>query len=166
MPARPILLYPDPLLRQVAAVVDDFGSDLSLLAADLTDTLLAVSAIGLAGPHIGALQRVVVARLEPGGEARTYVNPVVAWASPELASHEEGSVSMPGMRDTITRPERVRIRFQTITGDTQEEPLAGFPAAVLQHEIDQLDGVFWIDRLSRLKRDRLLKRYSKLRASR
>jgi peptide deformylase len=138
-----------------------FGQELSALAQDVADTLGAASALGLTAPHIGVLQRVFVVRLEPGGDTRVYVNPVVTWASPELASHEEGSVSMPGVRETIARPARVRIAFQTLAGEMQEEEAEGFPAAILQHEIDQLDGVFWIERLSRLKRDRLIRRYTK-----
>jgi peptide deformylase len=155
-------MFPDPRLREAAALVEAFGPELAVLAADLADTLGAVSAIGLAGPHVGIMQRIVVVRLEPGAETRIYVNAAVAWASAETAAHEEGSVSMPGVRDAITRPERVRITYRTLAGDSAEEELAGFPAAVLQHEIDQLDGIFWIDRLSRLKRERLVKRYGKL----
>ena len=158
-------MFPDPRLRQAALSVTEFGPALATLAADLGDTLGAVSAIGLAGPHVGALCRVVVVRLEPGAETRFFVNPEVTWVSTELAGFEEGSVSMPGIRETITRPDRVRIRYRTLAGEAGEEEMTGFPAAVLHHEIDQLDGVFWIDRLSRLKRDRLVKRYSKLRAT-
>jgi peptide deformylase len=162
MSVRPLVLFPDPRLRQAASPVTAFGPELAALVQDVTDTLGAVSAIGLTAPHLGVLQRVVVVRLEPGAEIRVYVNPVVIWASPEIASHEEGSVSMPGVRETIIRPARIRISFQTETGEVRLEEAAGFPAAVLQHEIDQLDGIFWIDRLSRLKRERIVKRYGKL----
>jgi peptide deformylase len=162
MTVRPLVLFPDPRLRMPAEPVTDFGPDLAALAEDIADTLSAVSAIGLTAPHIGIARRVVLVRLEPGAETRIYVNPSVMSASAEMAAHEEGSVSMPGVRDAITRPARLRISFRTLTGDAVEEEWAGFPAAVLQHEIDQLDGIFWIDRLSRLKRDRLVKRYGKL----
>ncbi len=161
MAVRPLVIFPDPRLRQPAAPILAFDDGLASLAGDVVDTLSAVSAIGLTAPHIGVLQRIVVLRLEPGAETRVYVNPVVTWASEEVASHEEGSVSMPGIREAITRPERVRISFRTLSDETQEEEMAGFPAAVMQHEIDQLDGIFWIDRLSRLKRDRLAKRFAK-----
>jgi peptide deformylase len=162
MPVRPLVLFPDPQLRVPAEPVGHFGPELAALVRDVADTLGAVSAIGLTAPHIGVRQRVVVVRLEPGAETRVYVNPAVTWASPEVAAQEEGSVSMPGVREAITRPARVRISFRTLAGETAEEEAAGFPAAVLQHEIDQLDGIFWIDRLSRLKRDRLVKRFGKL----
>ena len=161
MPVRPLVLFPDPRLREAAAAISTFGPEAEGLAQDVVDTLGAVSAIGLTAPHIGVLQRIVAIRLEPGAETRVYVNPAVTWASPETAAHEEGSVSMPGIRETILRPARVRISFRTLAGELREEEAAGFPAAVLQHEIDQLDGIFWIDRLSRLKRDRLVKRYGK-----
>ncbi|NNM75103.1 peptide deformylase [Enterovirga aerilata] len=162
MAVRPLVMFPDPRLRQAAEPIGDFGPDLAALARDLADTLAAVAAIGLAAPHIGVLRRVVVVRLEPGAETRFFVNPAIAWAAPEIASHPEGSVSMPGLRETVARPARVRIAFRTLDGEAREEEAEGFAAAVLQHEIDQLDGIFWIDRLSRLKRDRLVKRHGKL----
>jgi peptide deformylase len=87
----------------------------------------------------------------------------VAWASTERAAHTEGSVSMPAVTEQIERPAVVRVRYQDLSGTVCEEEAKGFRAACLQHEMDQLDGVFWIDRLSRLKRDRLVKRFDKLR---
>jgi peptide deformylase len=162
MPARPLLLYPDPRLRQPAAHVEEFGPGVEALAADLGHTLSAVSAIGLTGPHIGVLRRVIVVRMEPGEALRTCVNPAVLWTSPEMTAHEEGSVGMPGIRERIKRPARVRVAYQDLTGERHEVEAAGFEAAVLQHEIDQVEGVFWIDRLSRLKRDRAVKRFGKL----
>ena len=162
VPVRPLVLFPDARLRLPAEPVLTFGSELAALVQDVVDTLAAASAVGLTAPHIGAGQRVVAVRLRPDAETRIYVNPAVTWTSPELSAHEEGSVSMPGVREAITRPARIRLSFQTPSGELMEEEAAGFPAAVLQHEIDQVDGVFWIDRLSRLKRDRLVKRYGKL----
>lgn len=162
MPARALVQYPDPRLSLAAATVEVFGPSLETVAEDVRDTLLAASALGLTAPHIGILQRVVVARLAPDDAPRVYVNPSVMWASPETMSHEEGSVSMPGIRERITRPMRIRIGYRDLAGVPHEEELTEFSAAILQHEIDQLDGIFWIDRLSRLKRERLLKRFAKL----
>lgn len=161
MPARPLVLFPDPRLAQKAAPVEAFGPDLQAVAEDVRETLLAVSALGLTAPHIGVLQRVVVARMAPEDAPRIYVNPVLLWASPETATHDEGSVSMPGLRERITRPARIRVGYRDLAGSPHEEEAEDFAAAILQHEIDQLDGLFWIDRLSRLKRERLLKRFSK-----
>ena len=162
MPARPLVLFPDPRLRQPAAEVTEFGADLQALAGDLSDTLAAVGAIGLTAPHIGVLARIMAVRLEPGTETRLYVNPRLTRTSAELEIHEEGSVSMPGMRENIGRPAEIAFAYQDLSGDERQVMAMGWEAAVLQHEIDQLDGVFWIDRLSRLKRDRLVKRYAKL----
>jgi peptide deformylase len=161
MPARSLVLFPDPRLSLAAAPVETFDADLAALAEEIRETLLSVSALGLTAPHIGVLRRVVVARMTPEDEPRVFVNPTVLWASPETAMHDEGSVSMPGARERIARPARLRIAFRDLAGTPHEEEAEGFPAAILQHEIDQLDGIFWIDRLSRLKRERLLKRFAK-----
>ncbi|WP_070999433.1 peptide deformylase [Methylobacterium sp. C1] len=161
MPARPLVLFPDPRLTRPAEPVDAFGPSLQALADDVRDTLMAESAIGLTAPHIGVPARLVVVRMSPDESARIYVNPVVSWASPETATHDEGSVSMPGVRERIARPARIRLSYRDLDGSAREAETEVFPAAVLQHEIDQLDGVFWIARLSRLKRERLLKRFEK-----
>ncbi len=160
MTIRPILRYPDPRLNQKAAEVTAFDAALKALAADLLDTMRAAPGVGITGPHIGVMQRVVV--IELGGDVRTYVNPVVEWASSETTRITEGSVSMPGVNDEVERPEKVRVRFRDLDGAEKVEEADGFRATCLQHEIDQLDGIFWIDRLSRLKRDRLTKRFAKL----
>jgi peptide deformylase len=104
-----------------------------------------------------------VIELEGMNGASVYVNPDVVWASPEKARHVEGSVSMPGVTDELERPARVRVRYQDLDGAPREVEAEGLLSVCLQHEIDQLDGIFWIDRLSRLKRERLIKRYDKLR---
>ena len=160
MAVHPIVQFPDPRLRQKAAEVTAFGEALKTLAADLLDTMRAAPGVGITGPHIGDMRRVVV--IELGGDVRTYVNPVVEWSSPETTRITEGSVSMPGVNDEVERPAKVRVRFRDLEGAEKVEEADGFRATCLQHEIDQLDGVFWIDRLSRLKRDRLTKRFAKL----
>ena len=165
MPARTLVQYPDRRLSLAASPISDFGPSLKSTADDVRDTLLAVSAIGLTAPHIGIPERVMVIRLSPDEDLRIYVNPQVLWASSDTAIHDEGSVSMPGVRERITRPAGIRFGFQDLDGSTREEEVEGFEAAVVQHEIDQLDGIFWIDRLSRLKRDRLLKRFEKLKSA-
>ena len=163
MPCRPLVLFPDPRLCRPATPVEAFGPGLKALADDVRDTLLAVSALGLTAPHVGVPARVMVARMAPEADPRVYVNPVLLWASSDMARHDEGSVSMPGVREQITRPARIRFGYRDLDGLAREAEADGFQAAIVQHEIDQLDGLFWIDRLSRLKRDRLLKRFDKLR---
>lgn len=160
MTIHPIVRFPDPRLRQKAAEVTAFDDALKALAADLLDTMRVAPGVGITGPHIGVMQRVVV--IELGGDVRTYVNPVVEWSSPETTRIAEGSVSMPGINEEIERPAKVCVRFRDLDGAERMEEADGFRATCLQHEIDQLDGIFWIDRLSRLKRDRLTKRFAKL----
>lgn len=162
MAVRPILRYPDPRLRRPAAEVTTFDADLAALADDLLATMRAAPGVGITGPHVGDLRRVVVLQLGPTEPVAVYVNPTITWASAETIRHVEGSVSMSGVRDELERPAQVRVRFQHLDGAVDEEAAEGFRAVCLQHEIDQLDGIFWIDRLSRLKRDRLVKRFAKL----
>ncbi len=163
MAIRPILRFPHPLLRTPAAAVTLFDPALAALADDLLQTMRAAPGIGITAPHIGIMQRVVVIEINAESGVRTYVNPVVISHAPETMRHVEGSVSMPGVTEEIERPRSVRIRFQTLGGDIREEEADGFPGICLQHEIDQLDGIFWIQRLSRLKRERVIKRFEKLR---
>ncbi|TGQ63853.1 peptide deformylase [Mesorhizobium sp. M00.F.Ca.ET.186.01.1.1] len=162
MAVRPIIKFPNPLLRAVADPVEVFDSDLSSLAGDLVDTMHAAPGIGITGPHIGILKRLVVIQVPPAAKPGIYVNPSVVEASTEMIRHTEGSVSMPGVTEDIDRHARVRIRYQDLDGNEQLEDADGLLAVCHQHEIDQLDGLFWTHRLSRLKRDRLIKRYDKL----
>ena len=162
MPIRPIIRYPDPRLALQAEPVTVFDGALRALANDLLETMHAAPGIGITAPHIGISLRVVVLDLDPVGGARTYVNPEITWASPDMILHQEGSVSMPGVNDEISRHARVRISYQDIDGNMQTEESEGLRAVCHQHESDQLNGLFWIKRLSRLKRERLIKRFEKL----
>jgi peptide deformylase len=162
MTVLPILQFPDPRLRQVAAPVTAFDDDLRRLAADLRDTMRAAEGIGITAPHVGVRLRVVVLQLAPDEDARTYVNPAIDWASDEVARHQEGSVSMPGVAEEVERSARVRVRYQDLDGTQRSEEADGLRAVCHLHEIDQLDGIFWIQRLSRLKRERAVKRYERL----
>ena len=163
MAPRPLVLYPDPRLREQAKPVTAWDDELQALARDVLDTLSAVAAVGLTASHLGDLRRLVVIRLEPGAEPRTYVNPELVWTSPARAVHTEGSVSMPGVTEAVERSAVVKVRYQDLSGAVYEEEAQGFRAACLQHEIDQLNGMFWLERLSRLKRERAIKRLAKLR---
>jgi peptide deformylase len=162
MPIHPIIRYPDPRLALPAQAVTVFDGALRDLAHDLLETMHAAPGIGITGPHIGISLRVVVLDLDPIDGARTYVNPEIIWASPETILHQEGSVSMPGVNDDIMRHARVRISYHDVHGNLQTEESEGLRAVCHQHEIDQLNGLFWIKRLSRLKRERLIKRFDKL----
>ena len=162
MTVRPIVRYPDRRLGTPARPVTMFDDALRELAADLLDTMRAAPGIGITAPHIGVPLRVVVLELDARIGAQTYANPQVEWASPEMILHKEGSVSMPGVNDEVQRHARVRISYQDIDGNTHSEESDGLRAVCHQHEIDQLDGMFWIQRLSRLKRERLVKKYEKM----
>lgn len=162
MAIRPIVRYPDPRLALTAQPVTVFDGALHELAADLLDTMHAAPGIGITAPHIGVSLRVVVLDLDPNDGARTYVNPEIIWVSPEMIMHQEGSVSMPGVNEDIERHARARISYHDIDGNKQTEESQGLRAVCHQHEIDQLNGIFWIRRLSRLKRERLIKRFEKV----
>lgn len=154
--------YPDPALKSRCAAVTTFDAGLKALADSLHAAMTAAPGVGITAAHCGILQRVVVLDLAELGGRRDYVNPELLSASNETMEHTEGSVSMLGMTDTVIRPRRVDIRYRTLDGAERLETLEGFAAICMQHEIDQLDGIFWIQRLSRLKRERLLKKWDKL----
>ena len=162
MTIRPILRYPDPRLALPAEPVTAFDGALRELAQDLRETMHAAPGIGITAPHIGVALRVVVLELDPVEGATTYVNPQILWASPDVILHLEGSVSMPGVRDNVQRHARVRVGYHDLDGQVRIEEAEGLRAVCHQHEVDQLDGLFWIRRLSRLKRERLIKRFEKL----
>ena len=165
MAIRPIIRFPDPRLRQRAEPIVTVDEEVRTLAQDLLETMRAAPGIGITAPHLGILRRLVVIQLESGIEPHISINPEIVWSSTEMLRHVEGSVSMPGVTDELERPARVRVRYKALDGVEREEEAEGLMAVCLQHEIDQLDGVFWIDRLSKLKRDRLIKRFEKLQRS-
>ncbi|WP_442981132.1 peptide deformylase [Rhizobium sp. SL42] len=153
--------YPDPALKSRCSEVTVFDADLKALADNLHAAMTAAPGVGITAAHCGILQRVVVLDLPELGGRRDYVNPELLAASDDTMEHTEGSVSMPGMTETIARPRLIEIRYRTLDGQKRFETLEDFAAICMQHEIDQLDGLFWIHRLSRLKRERLLKKWEK-----
>ncbi len=162
MAVRAIVRFPDARLSTVAAPVEAFDAELRTLADDLYDTMRAAPGIGITAPHIGVSKRVVVLQLTPDEPVRVYINPAIAWASEEKTRYAEGSVSMPGVTDEIERSARVRVSYRTLDGQEASEEAEGLLAVCHQHEIDQLDGIFWIQRLSPLRRERVVKRFQKL----
>jgi peptide deformylase len=160
MSIREIVKFPDSRLRQKASTIVVFDDRVKALADDLLDTLRSVSGIGITGPHIGEPWRIMVLELSPG-DVCIYVNPTIDWQSAEDQGHEEGSVSMPDASEIIRRPARVRVTYQDLAGTQITDEADGLLAVCLQHEIDQLDGIFWTQRLSRLKREILVKKWRK-----
>nr|WP_018854954.1 MULTISPECIES: peptide deformylase [unclassified Rhizobium] len=155
--------FPDIGLKTVCEPVEIFDQRLRDLADDLLDTMRAAPGVGITAAHIGVFLRVAVIELGRNEGVRHYVNPEIVSVSDDTIRHVEGSVSMPGMTDEVVRPKAIRVRYRDLTGVVHEEEAEGFLAVCIQHEIDQLDGIFWIQRLSRLKRERLVKRWEKLR---
>ncbi|CDN93920.1 peptide deformylase [Agrobacterium tumefaciens] len=162
MAIRPILPYPHAGLSETCAPVTIFDHHLQELVTDLTDTMRAAPGVGITAAHIGVRQRVFVLELTPGN-VLTYINPEILSRSAKTMRHVEGSVSMPGFTEEVERPSQIEVRFQDAAGMEHSQAAEGFHAICIQHEIDQLDGIFWLKRLSKLKRDRLVKKWEKSR---
>ncbi len=156
--------YPHPVLKQKAekvAVVDD---ELRRLFDDMLETMYAENGCGLAAPQVGILKRMVVIDIAREGEKPAPIfmaNPEIVWASDEYEVCEEGCLSVPEMRAEVERPARVKIRYLDYDGQECELAAEDFLAVAAQHELDHLDGILYIDHLSRLKRQMLLKKYKK-----
>ncbi len=168
MALREILIVPDPILKQVSKPVETVDDDLRALMDDMLETMYAAPGIGLAAIQVGVAKRVIVMDLAREGEPpapRHFVNPEIIWASEETAPYEEGCLSVPDIFDEIERPARVKLRYLDYHGKTVEEDAEGLFAVCIQHEMDHLDGVLFIDHLSRLKREQAVKKVKKARAA-
>ncbi|CCM75741.1 peptide deformylase [Rhizobium mesoamericanum] len=163
MAVRPILQFPSVGLRTPCKPVDVFDEQLHRLGDDLLETMRAAPGVGITAAHIGVFLRLFVIELDREEGACFYVNPEITFASNQMIRHVEGSVSMLGLTDEVERSKAIRVRYRDLNGEECEEEAEGFRAVCIQHEIDQLDGIFWIQRLSRLKRERLIKRWDKVR---
>jgi peptide deformylase len=164
MAIRSLVLLPDPRLKQVSAPVTKVTSQIRKLADDMFDTMYDAPGIGLAAIQIGEPYRLVTIDLAKPEEDRkpvVYINPEVVWSSSELSIYEEGCLSIPEYYAEIERPNSVRVRYMDMEGVTQEMAVDGLLATCLQHEIDHLNGVLFIDYLSKLKRDRITKKFAK-----
>ena len=164
MALRDILLVPDPILKKVSAPVEAVDDDLRALMDDMLETMYAAPGIGLAAIQIGVAKRVIVmdlARAEEPKAPRCFVNPEILWASEETAPYEEGCLSVPEIYDEVERPARVKLRYLTYQGESVEEDAEGLFAVCIQHEMDHLEGVLFIDHLSRLKREQAVKKVRK-----
>lgn len=161
MAIRPILKYPHPGLSMPCKPVTIFDAELVSLADDLLETMRAAPGVGMTAAHIGIFRRLVVLELSKDLGPRFYVNPEILSFSQQTIVHMEGSVSMPGATEEVERPLQIRFRYRDMQGVSHEEDAEAFYSVCMQHEIDQLDGIFWLRRLSRLKRDRLVRRWEK-----
>ena len=164
MAIRPILCLPDPQLRAVSEKVGVVDDDVRALMDDMLETMYAAPGIGLAAIQIGVARRVVVMDLAKKDEARAprfFVNPEILDTSEEESVYEEGCLSLPDYYEDVARPAKVRVRYLDREGQACEVEAEGLLATCLQHEIDHLDGKLFIDHISRLKRERAIKKFTK-----
>jgi len=172
MPAMailPIICIPDPILRETSTPVETFDGELKQLIADMFETMYDAPGIGLAAVQVGVPKRLLVIDLQeqedeegkPIKEPRVFINPEILEESESFVPYKEGCLSIPEQYAEVMRPDRVRARWQDAEGGWHEEEMTGLLAVCLQHEIDHLNGVLFIDHLSRLKREMLLKKLAK-----
>lgn len=164
MAIRPILVIPDPRLKLVSEPVAAVDDSIRALADDMLDTMYDAPGIGLAAIQIGVAQRVLVIDLAKQDEEKqpmVFINPEIVWSSEERAVYDEGCLSIPEYYEEVERPARVRVRFLDRDGKPQEIEADGLLATCIQHEMDHLNGVVFIDHISRLKRERCIKKFAK-----
>lgn len=155
---KPLVYHPDEGLRRTATAIDTFDPPLRALVRAMIATMQAARGIGLAGPQVGDDRRFFVIQV-PETEPIVFVNPRIVAASPDRTKYEEGCLSIPGVYADVTRPDAVTVVAQNLSGDEFRLDAEGLPARVIQHEIDHLDGVLFIDYLSRRRRERLMAHY-------
>ncbi len=164
MAIRPILIAPDPRLKAVSTPVERVDGEIRRLAEDMAESMYAADGIGLAAVQIGVAKRVIVMDLDQKDGKRNwrvFINPRITWASEEVATFEEGCLSVPEIWDDVERPARIKAEYLDLDGKTVEIEADGMLATCLQHEMDHLQGVLFIDHLSRLKRSMALKKLTK-----
>jgi peptide deformylase len=164
MALREIIILPDKRLRLVSEPARTADPELHLLVDDMFETMYGAPGIGLAAIQVGVPKRVIVmdlAKKDEPKEPRVFVNPQVLWRSDERTTYEEGCLSIPEFYEEVERPAKVRVKFLDVAGAEQVLEASGLLATCLQHEIDHLDGVLFIDHISKLKRDRVIKKFAK-----
>ncbi len=164
MAVRPILIAPDPRLKAVSATVQKVDAEIRKLAEDMADSMYAADGIGLAAVQIGVPKRVIVMDLDQKDDKknwRAFINPKILWASEEMAIFEEGCLSVPEIWDDVERPARIKAEYLDLNGKRVEIEADGMLATCLQHEMDHLEGVLFIDHFSRLKRSMAIKKLTK-----
>ncbi|MCI0465642.1 MAG: peptide deformylase [Beijerinckiaceae bacterium] len=167
MALRSIITLPDPRLRLVCAPVAAVDDGIRALMDDMLETMYAAPGVGLAAIQIAVQKRVIVLdvakREEEGAEPHPLclANPEITWVSEELSTYQEGCLSIPDIFEDVERPARVRARYLDRDGRTQEIEADGILATCLQHEIDHLNGILFIDHISRLKRELVLRKFRK-----
>jgi peptide deformylase len=164
MAVRDIIILPDKRLRLVSEPIKTIDREVKALVADLFETMYDAPGIGLAAIQVGIPRRVVtmdLSKKEEAQEPRVFINPEILWRSDEKATYEEGCLSIPEFYEEVERPIKVRVKYLDLEGREQELEASGLLATCLQHEIDHLNGVLFIDHISRLKRERVVKKFAK-----
>lgn len=165
MTILPILVIPDPRLKMVSEPVEAITDDIRKLVTDMYETMYDAPGIGLAAIQVGVAKRLLVVDVgsrEEGQQPLTVINPEIIWESDdEFRIHQEGCLSIPEYFEEVERPACIRMRYMDLDGNTQEIDADGLLATCLQHEIDHLNGVLFIDHLSKLKRDRVNRKFAK-----
>ncbi len=165
MPIKPLIILPDPVLRQVSKPVERVDGALLKLADDMLETMYDAPGIGLAAIQVGEPLRMLVIDLAKEGETpapHVFINPEVLESSDQRSVYEEGCLSIPDYYAEVERPASVRVQYIDRDGRQQEIMAEGLMATCLQHEIDHLNGVLFIDHISKLKRDMVVKKFKKL----
>jgi peptide deformylase len=164
MATRDIIILPDPLLRQVSKPVASVGPSEKKLFDDMLATMYDAPGIGLAAIQVGVPQRMIVIDLSKEGEERKplfLANPEIVTVSEAKSDYEEGCLSIPDFYEMVTRPSEVTVRYLDRNNEPQTVEAKGVLATCVQHEIDHLNGVLFIDHISKLKRDRVVKKFTK-----
>lgn len=165
MARLPILVAPHPILKRKAQPVAEVDARVVKLMDDMVETMYDANGIGLAAPQVGVLDRVIVVDVHEKGEPANpmrLANPEIVWSSDEKAVCEEGCLSVPEQYAEVTRPQCIRVRYLDEKNQQQEIEADGMLATCIQHEIDHLNGVLFVDYLSMLKRNILLKKVQKM----
>jgi peptide deformylase len=166
MAIKEIITVPNPLLKTVSKPVDAIDSKILSILNDMLETMYAAPGIGLAAIQIGIPKRLLVIDIGRDNENRDphfFINPEILDPAEELSSFEEGCLSVPGVWEEIERPNECNVRFLDINGDEKNIRYSGMMATVIQHEMDHLNGIVFVDYLSRLKKDRAIKKSIKSR---
>jgi peptide deformylase len=164
MAIRDLVILPDAQLRAVSTPVPRVDDAVRRLADDMLETMYKAPGIGLAAIQVGVPLRLVTIDVSREGEDKrpqVFVNPEVVWHSDDTSVYEEGCLSIPDFYEDVERPSRVKVRYMTLAGEIAEVDADGILATCLQHEIDHLNGVLFIDHISRLKRDRVVRKFTK-----
>jgi peptide deformylase len=164
MAIQEIITIPDKRLRQVSEPVEKIDASIRKLVDDMFETMYKAPGIGLAAIQIGVPKRVVtmdLSKKDDEQQPQVFINPELVWASDKKSTREEGCLSIPDYYEEVERPAEVKVKYLDLDGKPQEIEASGLLATCLQHEIDHTNGVLFIDYLSKLKRDRITKKFTK-----